>query len=228
LIDINALNLEEFFKALSQLPKLKELYLYDLKVNELPLSFYDLCGIEKIKIYDCIHLVTVTDKISSLKNLIYFEIWNTSVTAFPKICTSNLKSLIIGKNGNMKMPIFDSKFYNIEYLVISNMDLNRKTINEISRIKSLRTIKLFNCNLRRFPYCLSKCPNLALLMLSGNNIKRISKSLKNFESLEELDLDLNPLAQHLKKMLHLGSKYEFSITFSLLPQKIFDTDKKSQ
>lgn len=214
---IAAFELDEFFKELKLLPDLRELYLHNLSISELPVSVYELSNLEKLKISDCNNIVSVSEKIDNLENLFYLEVWNTSIIEFPKVKFKNLKALVIGDNAQMKTPDFDSNFNNIEYLVLSNIKLSTKNIKEISIISSLKCIKIFYCNLTRFPYCLSSCPNLSLLMLNFNNIRRISKSLKNFNSLEHLSLQSNPISKNHKMMTQLYNKYNFSISFSILP-----------
>ncbi|WP_144282986.1 leucine-rich repeat domain-containing protein [Chryseobacterium echinoideorum] len=133
---------------------------------------------------------------------------------------TNLKKLIIGgdwKNENLWnrwrikdiAHIFSLK--NLEYLNVSNNNIEKILVKNSQKLPNLKIIHLNNNKLTTFN-TLTKFPNLQELYLSNNKLNTVT-NLKNILSLKTIDLHTNKI-KSIKPLLNLLEKTDIDITNS--------------
>uniref|UniRef100_UPI00404767BA leucine-rich repeat domain-containing protein n=1 Tax=Flavobacterium sp. TaxID=239 RepID=UPI00404767BA len=129
-----------------------------------------------------------------------------------------LKKLIIGgdwKKGEkwnrwrIKDLTYIFSLKELEYLNVSNNNIERITITNRVKLPKLKVIYLNNNKLNTF-YTLTKFPNLEELYLSNNELTRVT-NLENILTLKTIDLHGNKITS-IKPLLNILEKTEINIT----------------
>lgn len=157
------------------------------------------------------NLVSLTLKNSSLthfppsvcplKNLTDLTLSNNSLgigghfhipcqSPFPRVSV-----LSLSYNGFDRFPNLYNTFPNVQSLyLIGNPLISIGDETDFSGLSQLFELRLQLCSLESFPSALSTLPRLGSLVLQDNRITRIRRQdLQGFHSLQDVDLDRNPL-----------------------------------
>lgn len=189
---------------INQLNKLKTLNLsyYDKKLD-LVKSFYNLRNqdITEIKLQHN-GLQKIPLEIINFKNLNKINLSENYFDSIPYILfeINTLKEINIQSNNNTLKYISQDiqKLSNLEKLniALNPLIIDRETIINLSKLKSLKELDLFGCSLKSIPYEIGNFKNLEKLNLSRNpqiDFKQTLYYLSKIKTMKYLDLSDNNL-----------------------------------
>ncbi|CAF1002247.1 unnamed protein product [Brachionus calyciflorus] len=208
-------------KCFSNLKNLTSLDLSDNKLNELPSSILNGCTCLKSLYLNKNGISKMSDKwfgtkLEDLTTLMLnknklFELDENFFTKCPRLST-------LGLMGNELKNLKEKWFLNLNEL--TDLDLSRNSIVSISdrnfsNLKSLKFLNLSVNEIRQLPNIFENnniSENIHQINLSENQIEKVPKDLvncvKNFSSLEKIDLAVNRINLNQKIFNINNSKYK--------------------
>lgn len=187
---------------ISQLSKLKVLYLSRLNISKLPDGIGDLKELE----------ILALDK-NKLRHL------STAITQLPK-----LRGLYIGQNEIADLSnISWQKLVNLEELDISKNRYKPKDYrgfiylsipDKLSQIKNLRSLGLANLSIQEVPEFIGEMTKLEFLNLSNNWLKELPQNIAQLKNLTQLFLEHNLLENLPPNIIQLRKLTELDLTFN--------------
>ncbi|CAH1775944.1 unnamed protein product [Owenia fusiformis] len=206
---INYLDLENnMLRKLPQyLREFRKLQFLNLRFNRLapwPRVLNFMSQLQYLDISKNTSLYHVYDRcISSLQNLKWLSLENTSLDALPKD---------LNKCSNLE-------HVNASHNYIKNLD------DDLAELSHLKTFILGGNKLNEYPEVLSSIEPLEVLDISGNDILFISSSIIELKRLRELDihdLGMTLFPESVCKMTNLTCLNASENNFSMIPEAILD------
>ena len=150
-------------------------------------------------------LIELPDRIGHIKSLKTLDISRNNISYLPVTMQklTALQSLNLSSSGILEVPQWITQF-KLEELFLDNLFLEDKTLPDLGRISSLRTLSLGYNDLQQFPDWIRNLTKLTRLQVNNNYISKIPEWIGNIKQLTHIDLSQNML-----------STEEFSLPMSL-------------
>lgn len=239
-------NISKVHPAISKLPNLKELVIYDKQTNiidlpeniglsnleillirtkdKIPAGIYLLKNLRELSIDHTGDLCNLSNSLSNLANLKYLRV-NGNIQNIPEDIgfLSKLENIYLYKTQIQEIPLSVGKLEGLKSLSIKNAPIS-VIPDEITRCDSMNDITISETNLTSIPQDIGKMKNLLELSLPSNKLKKIH--LEN-PKLHSLILRDNPITEidlsRLKSLyrLDISQVHLTEINYSMLPNYIF-------
>lgn len=202
---------KKVFQKLGKLNAIKDLAIFNCKVQKIPKEIRILKTLEGLFIYNN-ELNSVPDSIGELKNLKSLYLEKNKINLLPESIGNldSLKILELGDNKLKSVPRTIGNLSSLENLNLRN-NLLIKIPNSIGYLKSLKKCYLQNNQLYEIPESIGNLELLEGLFLGNNMIKRIPESIGNLGSLKILYLENNNLKTLPESFLGMKKLIEFNI-----------------
>ncbi|MBW1615174.1 MAG: leucine-rich repeat domain-containing protein [Deltaproteobacteria bacterium] len=188
-------DINEIFKAVSNLPNLTELALSENQLTELPNTITELKNLTYLNLSRN-QLTELPNTITKLKNLTELALSGNQLTELPNTITKleNLTYLALSENKLTELPNIITKLKNLTELALSGNQLTELP-NTITKLENLTYLDLSENKLTELPNIITKLKNLTLLALSGNQLTELPNTITKLENLTYLDLSENQLTK---------------------------------
>lgn len=205
--------------SIFKLPKLKELYLGNNKIEEILSSVRESSSLSVLDLTENL-IEEIPDELFDAPQLDLLFLNRNNISEIPKSVGSaiSLKGLHLDENNISEIP---EEVGNISSLVYLSLYKNKikKIPNSIGKLKNLDLIDLSENLIEEMPDELFDAPKLKVIALSKNKIREIPDSIANAQSLEVLFLDNNRIETISSsisdvKTLQSLSVYKNNLTFS--------------
>jgi Leucine-rich repeat (LRR) protein len=148
-------------------------------------------------------------------NLQYLSLKNDHIKFIPKEISrlKNLKVLDLSGNDFSVLPDELGQLYNLEELFLNDDKyfILSQNILVLSQMPMLKKLHIENDNLDSIPTNMSKLEHLEMLFLNHNKFKSIPPQIKDFKSLQYLNIQNNKMTRRYYEREHanFGIKIEF-------------------
>ncbi|MDP3533205.1 MAG: leucine-rich repeat domain-containing protein [Alphaproteobacteria bacterium] len=163
-------NIESLPPEICNLTNLTILDLSNNKLQNLPISFYELGGLQYLYLSSN-NIDTLPEEIEGLKSLINLNLSNNKISVFPNNITTLPK---------------------LEYLCVENNQLTTLP-EEIGNLNTLIQIDLSNNKIKEIPNSVVNLQNLKGLYIEYNNIKILPENFNNLIKIEVINLYHNEI-----------------------------------
>lgn len=124
---------------------------------------------------------------------------------------TNFTNLPRSINTNKLEDLWIDKIYNLDVNYIDSI---------ISENKSLNSLSIMNCNLKKIPNSILKLKSLNLLNLSNNKISELDYDFSKWEELQTLFLDNNYISDFNYNLFELPNDIQVDLRFNNLKERI--------
>lgn len=222
---LNARHLQQIPPQVLSFSNLRELYLQENQLTNLPDSFgLKLPKLEILDLRDN-RLFVFPVQLLQLRNLQYLNLSENQIAFFPKdfAALQNLQILDIRGNRFAKIPPPVFQLKNLKYFFARGIPLDNFP-TEMQQLNKLQLLHLDNCRLRVFPQSILQLKKLERLVLSQNQLTLLPQGLDQLALLSHLNLSKNKISE-LQVLSGLRSLRNLNLSrnpVKVLPEILFD------
>ncbi|CAK8532255.1 unnamed protein product [Lathyrus sativus] len=192
-------SLKRFPELLGRMTNIKEIWLFETSIGELPFSFQNLSELRELKIRGC--------------QMLRFSSNTGMMPKLSKITDVDFPLLFPNHNDKLSSTV-SSK---VEYLNLGKNNLSEKCLPIVlTRFANVKYLYLWNNNFKILPECLDKCHLIRILELDGckflEDIRGIPPNLKKFSAIR-----CKSLTSECRRMLLSQKLHEAGCTEICLP-----------
>ena len=173
---------------------IKELYLYNNQLTELPREIGNLTQLNRLILHG--KLTELPSEIGQLTQLTYLYLHNNQLTELPREI-GNLTQLTYLDLSNNKLTQLPTEIGQLTQLTELNLTNNQLTQlpSEIGNLTRLNVLYLTNNQLTQLPSEIGNLTQLTYLYLSSNELTQLPSEIGQLPQLTELNLTNNQLTQ---------------------------------
>ncbi|XP_019155381.1 PREDICTED: uncharacterized protein LOC109152249 [Ipomoea nil] len=190
--------LDNFPEIQKSIPLVVELNLEFIHITELPTSIRQLCGLTKLCLFSCKHLVSLSDDLCELESLKILELrYCLQLESLPENLgnLSKLEELHISDTAIFQLPSSITQLSSLECLCWGHKqgfgERPLKFVRSVSGLCSLKRLQLCDFNIinEGLPSDLGQCLiSLEYLNLQGSNFRYLPESFSQLPLLQYLDI----------------------------------------
>lgn len=205
------------FSGVDRLKKLKQLYLIDCNLTQIPDEFKGLVSLKVL--YLNTNNFTSIDPLLTLQNLEQLDLMNCKLKEIPKGFSNlkNLKKIYLYNNSELNNIDHLVNLKNLEYIHLSFCNVS-KIPDSISTLTSLKSIYFYNNDNLQHVDALGYVTSLEHINLDECDVKKIPSSFSNLKSLKTLYLYDNVNLVDISPLFELKNLQELDITNCKVPQ----------